>query len=319
MREIIRRRWFVSCTLRHSALLITFLWGFSSASIACPGGWFDVKAIVVRINPTNAKVLKKSGSGNDLMVLRVDDTLCRGETILFSEGDHTTVVEVLRLGKVVSIPAAGGPYTFSGGIRKIAQAVSVYVDAVLDASKGLRVPIPLSNATAGRGGEIRPFESVRPVLHLRFLPRQRLTLDANPIVGWRGGAAPYKCEVKDHDAIQLWQKSNINGALCVYSASLDKAARIIIRDARGHTTGWNIDPVTWEDVPRPDWLPLEQSNVTLVDLTAWGLWLWKEASAQWRLQSLAMLNRAASEEWLAAYLRDAVLVEIPVVEPCCRK
>lgn len=273
--------------------------------------------MVVRISPTNAKVLKRSARGNGLTVLRTDDTVCRGETILFSDGDRTTVVELLRLGEVVLVPAAGGPYTLSGGIRSIAQAASAYVDAVLNASKSLRVPTPLPNATASRGGERHTLDSVRPIFHLRYLSRQRLTADASPIVGWRGGVAPFKCEITDDEAVQRWHKSNINGASCVYFSSLDSAARLVVRDARGHTTGWNIYPVTWRDVPRPDWVPEEQSGLTLVGLTAWGLWLWKEAGPQWRLQSLAMLNRAASEEWLAAYLRDTVLAEVPAVKPCC--
>jgi hypothetical protein len=109
--------------------------------------------------------------------------------------------------------------------------------------------------------------------------------------------------------------SGIEAGWCEFG-KLDGAVRLRVRDANRRSEGWNVTLVSWSDVPRPDWLAASATpNIASGDLTAWGIWLWSQHGAEWRMQSMAMLNSASRREWLAQYFLDHILAETPLVQP----
>jgi hypothetical protein len=283
----------------------------------CPRGWFGVQAIVTRINPANADVRLRSARGNS-SVLGVNMTLCEGDTILFPNGSDGTVVELYKTGEMVQAEASKGPYTIKGGTREASRAARAYLDAALDAVFNLGAPPPRPNPTASRGNgasAAAAAEPIRTILHLRNLPRQRITADTHPVVGWRGGIAPYACQALNEGAEVTWAQADLGVGWCEFGAGLDHAARLVVRDAAGRSAGWNVAVVAWPNVPRPEWVPRNMSDLSSADMTAWAIWIWQTAGPEWRLQSLGMLNRVGRTEWLANYFVDSVLAEMPPLRP----
>lgn len=291
--------------------------GIAAASEpTCPGGWFGVQAQVTRINPANATVQVRNARGYS-SVLVAPMVLCEGDTILFRNGSDGTVVELRLTGEWVQVEANKGPYTIKGGTRGVSHAARAYLDAALDVFS-LGAPPPRPNPTASRGNGTAPAaaeEPIRTILHLRNLPRQRITADAHPVVGWRGGVAPYACQALNENADVIWAKAELGSGWCEFGGRLDPAARLVVRDATGRSAGWNLAVVAWPNVPRPEWVRANMPDLSSADMTAWAIWIWETAGPEWRLQSLGMLNTAARAEWLASYFVDSVLAEAPPLRP----
>ena len=283
----------------------------------CRRGWFGVQAIVTRISPASATVQKLSAQGYSSKIA-VNFALCDGDTIVFPDGGDGTVVELYKTGEVVHVEASKGPYAIKGGARATIRAATAYVDAAFEALLNLGPPPPRPNPTASRGtgaSALAAEEHIQAILNLRNLPRQRVTADAHPIIGWRGGIAPYACQVLNDSSEVVWTLANLGAGWCEFGASLGPAVRLVVRDAGGRSVGWNVATVPWLDVPRPEWVPVETSMLPSADRTAWAIWIWQRAGPEWRLQSLGMLNKAARVEWLANYFVDSVLAEVPPLKP----
>jgi len=139
--------------------------------------------------------------------------------------------------------------------------------------------------------------------------------DLPVLVGWRDGVAPYACEAVDDSADVVWRGPPVTAAWCsVAPAGKTAVARLLVRDAARRSVGWNVAPATWRDVPRPEWVAADATAASSpADVTAWGIWLWREGGAPWRLQALAMLDAAAPRQWLASAFVDEVMAETPLV------
>lgn len=282
----------------------------------CPGGWFSVQAIVMHISPADAEVLQRSAHSSPTRIA-VNTMLCEGDTILFPKPNEATVVELYRTGEMVLVESSKGAYTIRGGTRDVSRAVRAYLDAAMDAVVNLDAPPPRTSPTASRGNltSSPAEEPIRTILPLRTLPRQLIAADTHPVVGWRGGMAPYACHALNESSEVIWTQGDVVAGWCEFATTLLGAARIVVRDATGRSVGWNVAIVGWSNVPRPDWVPANASGLSAADVTAWAVWIWQTAGPEWRLQSLGMLNTAARTEWFANYFVDSVLAEAPPLRP----
>ena len=292
--------------------------GFATAGEpACPRGWFGIQAMVTRIDPSTGKVGKRPVGGRSADVV-VNGVLCEGETLLFPKGSEKVVVELYEAGRVVIVDARQEPYTIRGGASEVLSAALAYVATAFEGALGLGLPPSRPQPTASRGKDAPEAASTRQIqaiLHLRNLPRQRITDGTRPVVAWREGAGPYACQALSDGTAVLWARTDLDAGWCEFGADMQRTARLVVRDARGRSAGWNVVRAVWTEVPRPEWIALGTPVVSSADLTAWAIWIWEKAGPQWRLQSLGMLNAEASSEWLASYFLDSVLAETPLLAP----
>jgi hypothetical protein len=285
----------------------------AAAQTRCPAGWFDASAQIVRILPLGATASRRAVDGSASPV-SVDDIVCGGETISVLSPveslEYSVGNKVVRLGP-------GESATIPRGAGAASTKAVQFFEATMAVAGVLRAPPARPIGTSSRGREVANGPApLQPIHPLDDLPRQRLAPDVAAIVAWHDGVAPYTCELVDDDAEVIWRGSPSSDGRCSYRPELARAKRLRVRDARQRTVGWNIDVVAWASVPRPDWIaPGATAAIAPADLAAWGLWLWKSAPSEWRLQSLAMLDGASGREWIAAYVRDTVLAEVPVVLP----
>lgn len=279
----------------------------------CGQGWLEVQAQITRIDPPakKARKIKQSGVGEDI---GVDGPLCAGDTLAVP--DDVRWVEYYEAGHVTQI-GTKQTHTVMATSSALVTKAAEYVRLAMQAVNLLAAPPSRPGPTASRGsGPVTAADagSLHAILPLRDLPRQRLVPDAAVTVGWRDGQGPYSCEILDDTATSVWKSAPIDTGWCEYRSDLRLAARLVVRDTRLRTVGWNVAPAVWHDVPRPDWVAAEgNGSIEGATLAAWGVWLWQNGGPPWRLQSLAMLSRASRTEWLAGYFIDNVLAEAPPV------
>lgn len=281
----------------------------------CAGGWLSVQAMVTRISPGTAKVSKRAGAG-PVTDLKVAGVLCEGESLLFANAADGSLVELYEAGKVVVVEARYGSYTVKSGVHAALSAAASYVNAALSGASDLGPPPARPSPTGVRGDAASAQDAarqVRPILPLRGLPRQKVSVGARLIVGWRDGVAPYSCEVHDDDGPITSSRTSTSQGWCEMPADLRRAVRLVVRDGVGRSTGWNIAVITESQVPRPQWLPAGAGFAPGTDQTAWAIWLWQHGGPEWRLQALGMLNASAGSEFLAGYFVDRVLAEVPPI------
>jgi hypothetical protein len=306
-----RRHWFVLgtslCLAAHAAA--------APGATACDQGWLGVQAMVARVSPVGTRLLRRPAGGQTAVPLAVNGVLCGGDTLEFASPQAPATVELYQAGGMVTRSAQQGPYTVPIGVRAMFSAAAAFLGAALEGAGELGAPPSRPQVTASRGEAGAPAEStpIRSIKPLRDLPRQRIAADSRPIVGWRGGAAPYTCRALSPDGEAVWGSEHLNAAWCNFALGGAPVGRLQVRDAQGRSAGWNVDLVAPGDVPRPSWLPNGANVVSDADTTAWALWLWQQGGAEWRLQALAMLNGVAGREWAASLLLDNVLAETPVV------
>jgi hypothetical protein len=279
------------------------------------GGWLSVQALVVRIDPaaTKPKILGLKQANREAAV---DGALCSGETLVVPSG-VTVVLYEAGQNRAIGGGGADSRYTVGGKTRFLEQAANYVVEA-LKTVGAVRAPNLNPAPTRSRGAGDPPGapvkeEPLRPVAGLRDLPRQALTLDARPRLGWRGGVSTYHCEALKEDGSLKWTGQFLFGSTCPVTA-LDEVARVVVRDARGASVGWNVAKAAWADVPRPAWVATGNPKLGSSERMAWAIWLWREADAKWRLQALSMLE-SAKEQWLAGYFVDSLFDEMSLVAP----
>lgn len=282
----------------------------------CPQGWLGIQAQVTRVSPASTSLGRLPAGARAVVPLSIGGVLCEGDTLQFPTGSGDVVVDLYEAGRIVSVEARKGPYKVMDGVRAKVSAAAAYINAALEGIGELGLPQSRPQPTASRGGATAETSSpIRAVKPLRDLPRQRLTPDVRPIVGWLGGAGPYACLALDDDGEPLWNQPGIDTGWCNYATDLARAKRLIVRDAQGRSAGWNVAPASAEDVPRPPWVAVDAIKLSHADSTAWGIWLWQSAGPEWRLQAIGMLDAASKSEWLARYFVDSVLGEVPVLAP----
>ena len=281
----------------------------------CPRGWFGIQALVTRVSPSTAAVYKRAADGS-MAQLAPGSVLCRGETLVFKGNKGR--VDLYEAGRAVSVDASQGSYRVKSGARAVLSAAAAYVNAALEASTQLAAPRSRPQPTGARGEDAsgtRFAGQINPILSLRNLPRQFVTADARPVVGWHDGVGPYACQAVRSDDSVVWSESGLDTPRCEFKAAPDKATRLVVRDSRGQSTGWSIVSARWRDVPRPPWLPSDLSALSSADRAAWGIWIWQRGGPEWRLQALGILNAVTRREWVASYVLDGVLAETPPVTP----
>lgn len=282
----------------------------------CPQGWLGIQAQVTRVSPASASLGRLPAGAHSVVPLSIGGVLCEGDTLQFPAESGDAVVEIYEAGRIVSVDARKGPYKLKDGVRAKLSAAAAYINAALEGVGDLGLPQSRPQPTASRGAAAAEASSpIRAVKPMRDLPRQRLSPDVRPVVGWLGGAGPYACLALDDDGEPLWKHAGIDNGWCNYATDLARARRLIVRDAQGRSAGWNVAPASAEDVPRPPWLAAGATGLSQADSTAWGIWLWQSAGPEWRLQAIGMLDAASKSEWLARYFVDSVLGEAPVLAP----
>lgn len=292
----------------------------AAAGAPCPGGLFSIRAMVTRVQPADASLFRRAAAGGAPVPLAVGGVLCEGDALEFGPVAPTTV-EIYEAGEVVTLDGRRGPYRVRSGARAVLAAASAYIGSAFGGLGDLALPQDRPRPTASRGdaadaeGASAPIRPVRP---LRDLPRQRLSVEARPVLAWTGGTPPYACQALDADAEVRWSAGGLQTGWCGADADPAHTARLVVRDARGSSAGWNVQPAAADAVPRPPWLSgpaAPDAALSSADRTAWAIWLWQSAGPEWRLQAVAMLDAQAGREWLARYFLDSVLGELPLLEP----
>lgn len=290
----------------HLLVVTLVLTGASLAAradaIPCNGGWDAIRATILRMVPPDAKVTVRGADGMRRLA-GARERLCAGDTLEKTDGLE---LELLEAGRVVKISTQ--PYRLADA-QPVGAAVKRYIDGVLQAVGQLRPPVPPARPTGGRGGADgqESYQRLQAPNALRGLPRQRITADSILMAVWREGQAPYRCNATDEDTQTRWQSEPTLQGWCVVGVPAAGLARLSVRDDRGASMGWNLQPATWAELPRPAWLAA--SDPMPAERLAWAAWLWREAAPEWRLQAIAMLQSLATREPIAAELLDRIVEE----------
>jgi hypothetical protein len=296
----------VSIEFVVAVLLSLFHTSTQAADVHCQDGWLGVRAEIIRIKPPSDGVRKQPGDGK----LHENDVLCEGDTLIVPSG---IAVELYEEGKAVTHT---GDYKIKGGAAALTAKAAEYLKIVF-AVVSPDTPPSRPTSTSVRGTQDIPNSEKATILAispLRDLTQQSLVVGLQPVASWRDGSSAFTCEILNGSAEILWTSEAIKGGWCLFPRVPDQTARLRVRDARKRSIGWNVKIVEWREVPRPDWIDRSAgARSRPQDATAWAIWLWKEGDAQWRMQSLAMLNDASGSQWLAGYFIDHVLAENPPI------
>jgi hypothetical protein len=282
---------------------------------ACEQGWLLVQAQVANVSPAGARAERLTPKRKRRLV-HAGDLFCNGDTLIVPKGAS---VELNVAGRTVLVGGDTPSYVVEGGVASRRAAVSEYLRLAFGTIESLPPPEKRPQSTEGRGnrdpvaGGALP---IKPILYLEELPRQRLTPDLPVVVAWRNGTPPFSCESSNANGDIVWKSPPIAAPSCQVGTRAGSAARLVVRDARQRSEGWNLAPAQWSAVPRPDWIGASGGlHMPSGDLGAWAIWLWQDGGDEWRLQALGMLNAAARNEWLASYFLDQVLAEVPPLPP----
>lgn len=283
-----------------------------AAEPACEEGWLAVQAQVMRLTPGDRAAERITPEHRRLPV-RVGDLLCEGDELILPEGG---AAELFLAGRVVQVDGAGSPHLIKAGARMRLAEASDYLRLAFKSLFVLAPPEARPSVTASRGGNGRPALSLAPIMHLEVLPRQRLTPDLSVVVAWRNGDGPFSCEAVNGEGTPVWTSKPEPEQSCRFGPRMSGVARLNVRDTRQRSTGWNVSTASWHDVPRPAWIAASASACPDGGyMGAWGIWLWQNGGAAWRLQSISMLDAASRHEWIAAYFLAQVLAEVPPLVP----
>jgi hypothetical protein len=276
-----------------------------------------VGALVARVEPTGQTFFKQTADGRPERT-GYPGVVCVGESVVLPVAGPVRRVE-LYLGYRIEEVTPDRPFHNKGGVLAAARQAADFLVQALGAGRELRPP-PWPRVTESRGGPAEVGAAVRP-LHalqaLRDLPPQRMTPDTPPVLAWREGKGPYRCEARKEGS---WKATvsvtaDAQSAWCVLPDDLKGAAQLLVVDGQAGRETWDVKSAEWTDVPRPAWLPADPRAASVADRTAWALWLWKNAGPTWKLQGLAMLNQLAPRFWAAAFARDSILAGVPSLLP----
>jgi hypothetical protein len=283
---------------------------FGDQANTCPGGWLSVQAEILRILPANTKLERRSGSHSDKV--GVDAVLCAGDVLIVPD---KTTVEIYEAGRTST---HSSNYTVKASSGALASKAAQYLKVALSLVNP-QPPAARPTSTSIRGFSPSAAAGAAGLFatnSLRDLPKQSLVANLSPITSWRDGAPTFRCDVVDDDLNVLWSSEELNRTWCEYGKLPGQAARLRVHDLRRRSLGWNISVVEWPQVPRPEWVAgTANASLPIPDLSAWGIWLWENGGTPWRMQSLAMLNKASDSQWLARYFLDHVLDESPPIRP----
>jgi hypothetical protein len=300
-----------------TVLLVLLLPGRARAELPrCPDAILGVSALVTRVEPAGQTFFKQTADGRPERI-GYPGVVCVGESVVLSVGGSVLRVE-LYVGYRIEEVTPDRPFHNKGGVFVAARRSVDFLAQVLGVGRELRPP-PQPRVTESRGGPadgaaVRPIHALQA---LRDLPPQRLTPDTPPVLAWREGKGPYRCEARKEGT---WKPTasvtaDAQTAWCVIPGNPEGVAQLLVVDARGGRDSWDVQAVAWADVPRPAWLPAAPRAASVADRAAWALWLWKNAGPTWRLQGLAMLNQLAPAIWAAAFARDGILAGVPSLLP----
>lgn len=302
-----------------SALVGSILPAQAQQPVAPPpcGGVFNIAAQIVRVDPAGASLTRLLRTGERKPV-GLHDVICRGETLLFAGGEAQRAVLREADQRKVLVPAQS--YVAPSGVVDAAERAFSYMAGILRTVEALppAADIPGPNAVRGSLSPGQPSVAlpIRSLTLLEDLPRQRLVRDLPVTLSWRGGSAPYQCEAVSRLGVVIRKgEAMADGSWCALDAGQAEATQVAVRDAQGRLVTWNLELVSWSEVPRPDWLPPARATPSAAESTAWAWWLWKSGGSPWRLQALAMMHAQAGTVWMAGYLRDQVLTETPQFAP----
>jgi hypothetical protein len=273
----------------------------------CADGWLAVHADLVRAMPASAPVLRIEASGKQTEIFD-GQTLCEGDTVVLEP--PLQYVEMRQGGRITKVSVGEHRWTVPQGLKVATAAVGEYIRLTMDALTVFSPPASRPRATSVRGSEP---ETQAPARAVRFLDSgepAHVTADRPVIVAWRNGTPPFACVA---DSWRQVSPETGTARWCEFPVPPPHHQLTSIGMAGGEGgpgVHWKIDQHAWRDVPRPDWIVHENGPpASATDEMAWALWLWQHAPAEWRLQSLAMLDDAARTEWLAGSILDSILNE----------
>jgi hypothetical protein len=276
----------------------------------CPSGLFGVAAQIVKIEPRDASVeLRRDGVKT--RTIGQDGVICAGETLRVPENGAVRKIELYVPGGKRVLTPSDTFESHQGPLRFAAQALDWLADAFPQLGS-IRPPSDIPRSTAGRGpaSTSASFMQIHAMRLLDDLPTQSVAAGVQPVLSWRDGASPYTCQAVSTLGDPIWSGPRVDvESWCAIAPNLEKATQVLVRDSKDQVVSWNVRPVKWTDVPRPDWLPSRDDMLSNADRTAWAFWLWKRPDNGWRLQALGMLNALAGDEWVAGYIRDNLLAE----------
>ena len=242
--------------------------------------------------------------------------MCVGESVVLAKNSPVKRVE-LYVGWRREWVTPDHPFHNTGGVVSAAQQSIGFASRVLGLAKDVRAP-PVPTTTAARGGaDDAPSRPLRTLRALSDLPTQRLTSDVAPVLAWREGSLPYRCEARNDrgDTVASAAAPDTHDAWCAFDRNAGGTVQLLVIDADSAQQSWDVGPARWTDVPKPAWLASDARGLAPGDRIAWALWLWKSAGPEWRIQALAMLNQLAPTTWAAGYARDCILAEMPNLTP----
>ena len=277
----------------------------------CSGGWFSVRAELVRTMPASASVFRLETSGKQSELFD-GQLLCEGDTLVVEP--PLQYIEVRQGSRVFQVPVAEHRWTVPHGVAVAGAAAAEYVRLAMATLTVFSPPPSRPKATSVRGPEEGAPAPPRAIRFIDGGEHERLTADRPAIVAWSGGTPPFACV---GDTASSTPTDAGTARWCEFRAPLARQAGSIGMSASdGKAIRWKIEKRAWRDVPRPDWVAhSEAPPASAIDELAWALWLWQHAPADWRLQSLSMLDDAARSEWLAGYVLDLTLNEAPPTLP----
>lgn len=286
----------------------------------CADGWFAIQARIISLAPPTARLFKSRGGSLATTPVAPGAFLCAGESLVFDPSGGPASVELLEAGKVTRVDSTKRQYTVRGDLAASAAGVGAFLDTLLSGARLLGSPTPRGQVNGARGipgapvnaSAISQASAIEP---LKSLPRQKLAIDSDTVVGWLDGVGPFKCETRDDDNVAQWSSAPVGVQWCKVPIRSRQTVRVAVREAGGRSTGWQVQVVDATEIPRPPPAIRTGKDRSANDTTAWAIWLWQKGGPEWRLQALGLAASVENDVFLARHFVDSVLAEIPLVSP----
>lgn len=287
-----------------------------SINSPCSKSVFDVVASIAYVEPKESRVPAINLRNGTKMVLQAGDCLAGGEQI-GPLPEHIVRVDVFFGGERV-ILGSKEAYTVPSGLPQYSKIAQSFIGNLFRLPVGTpafqerETVTRRGDGTEEKQGSVKVPMMLRPIESLRGLPTQTVMPDATIVTGWRHGKPPFSCVglSATGDAVTVSPPLSVNW--CTVTFKSTNPARIAVRDSQQSQYGWNVDMATWSDIPRPPWITSAPQLLSSGDRAAWGIWIWHNASANWRLQALSLLHSASFDSWLAGYILRSILDETPL-------
>lgn len=295
---------FIGCC---SAVLAALSSPCATAAASCNRSPLSISASIEFITPDRATVTVRHAGVADRQA-SVGDCLIPGDVVVVP--DSVKLAKVFTNDQLIRLQPGQPPYRVTGGLVHIADQAATYLASVVHALS--REPAPdLPSATASRSLGNVPFGAIRPIEGLNVKDTQRIPPEVETIVvAWQPAAGAARCELRAAHGASASASPAPSQSWCTLSArgAADGAVVSADTDTPPAAIHWSIAPAGDAEVPRPPWFAAAlPDDISRADRAVWGLWLYREAGAEWRMAGLSMLYANRASSWAAARAARTIL------------